>query len=270
MISLHNWKLTLEYDGTRYSGWQEQQNARTVMGDLRRAAEEFLRVDVELQGAGRTDAGVHALAQVAHLRAPIRKTPEELLRGLNAYLPADIAILAVDPARKNFHARHDALTRTYLCQISTRKTAFAKRFVWWVKDELDVPAMQRAVSLLIGRHDFVCFRAADAARPGESTIVVVESAGVEVEGHLILFHIEASHFIWRMVRRLVGVLVKLGRGEITHAQFEHLLSGDCDGRLDVGAWTAPAAGLFLEKVTYGDKPAARPKPSRAPRDRRRG
>jgi tRNA pseudouridine38-40 synthase len=223
------------------------------MGDLRRAAEEFLRVDVELQGAGRTDAGVHALAQVAHLRAPVRKTPDELLRGINAYLPTDIAILAVEAAPKNFHARHDALTRTYLYQISTRKTAFAKRFVWWIKEELNVPAMQRAASLLAGRHDFVCFRAADPARPDESTIVVVDSAGVEIEGHMVLFHIEASHFIWRMVRRLVGVLVRLGRGEITHEQFEKLLSGRCDRKLDVAGWTAPASGLFLEKVTYGKR-----------------
>jgi tRNA pseudouridine38-40 synthase len=252
-----SWKLTLEYDGTRYSGWQEQQNARTVMGDLRRAAEEYLRVDVEIQGAGRTDAGVHALAQVAHLRAPIRREAEELLRGINAYLPTDIAVLAAEPAPKDFHARHHALTRSYLYQISTRKTAFAKRFVWWVKDPLDVPAMQRGAELLKGRHDFVCFRAADPSRPDESTIVVVESAGVELEGHMVLFHIEASHFIWRMVRRLVGVLVKLGRGELTHEQFEQLLRGRCDRKLDVAGWTAPAAGLFLEKVTYGDKPAGR-------------
>ena len=264
---MHTWKLTLEYDGNRYSGWQEQANARTVMGDLRRAAQEFLRVDVELQGAGRTDAGVHALAQVAHLRVPIRKTPEELLAGINAYLPTDIALLAAEPAPKDFHARHHALTRTYLYQISTRKTAFAKRFVWWIKDPLDVPAMQRAATLLAGRHDFICFRASDPARPDESTIVVVESAGVEVEGHMVLFHIEASHFLWRMVRRLVGVLVKLGLGEITHEQFEQLLNGRCDRRLDVAAWTAPASGLFLEKVTYGDKPAVRPKPRAAPRGR---
>ena len=251
------WKLTIEYDGTRYSGWQEQQNARTVMGDLRRAAEEFLRVDVELQGAGRTDAGVHALGQVAHLRAPVRKSPEELLTGINAYLPTDIAVLAAEPAAKDFHARHDATSRSYLYQISTRKTAFAKRFVWWVKEPLDVPAMQRAAELLKGRHDFICFRAADPARPNESTVVVVESAGVEVEGHMILFHIEASHFIWRMVRRLVGVLVRIGRGEMTHEQFEQLLRARCDRKLDVAGWTAPAAGLFLEKVTYGNKPAAR-------------
>jgi tRNA pseudouridine38-40 synthase len=246
------WKLTLEYDGTRYSGWQEQRNARTVQGDLRAAVEEYFGTEVELHGAGRTDAGVHAAAQVAHLKVDTKRVPppETLLRELNARLPADIAILEAEPVSSRFHARHDAVSRSYVYQISTRKSAFSKRYVWWVKEPLDVSAMDSAARRLAGRHDFVCFGAADPSRPNESTIVVVESASVSVEGDLIAFRIEASHFIWRMVRRLAGVLVRLGTGAITQAQFDTLLAAKCDPRLDVAAWTAPASGLFLDGVRY--------------------
>jgi tRNA pseudouridine38-40 synthase len=246
------WKLILEYDGTRYSGWQEQANARTIMGELRAAAEDLFKTRVEIQGAGRTDAGVHASGQVAHLRANVRSTPPPatFLHGLNDRLPADIAVLSMEHAPPRFHARHDALTRTYVYQISTRKTAFSKRYVWWVKKTLDVARMQQAAGLLVGRHDFARFRAPDPARPEESTIVVVESAAVETEDDLILFRIEASHFLWRMVRRLAGTLVKLGKAEITLDQWKALLTAKGEPDLDIAAWTAPASGLFLESVRY--------------------
>jgi tRNA pseudouridine38-40 synthase len=246
------WKLTLEYDGTRYRGWQEQKNARTVMGELRRAVEESLGAGVDLQGAGRTDAGVHALGQVAHLRAAVKrpKPPETLRREINERLPSSIVLLEIEPAPGRFHARHDALSRTYMYQISTRKTAFSRRYVWWVKETLDIARMSEAAETLMGRHDFVCFRAQDPSKPGDSSIVVVENAGIETHGHMVLFRIEASHFLWRMVRRIVGVLVRLGRGEITPEDFQQLLDGRADPRLDVAAWTAPASGLFLEEVRY--------------------
>ena len=245
------WKLTLEYDGTKYSGWQEQKNARTVQGALRTALEKVFGVELELQGSGRTDAGVHALAQVAHVRVRSgRHSPGQIREALNEALPADVVVLDVERTAARFHARHDALTRTYIYQISTRKRAFAKRYMWWVKEEQDTDAMSRAAALLPGRHDIRCFRAPDPSKPDESTIVVVESAGIRVDADLIVFHIEASHFLWRMVRRIVGVLVKIGTGEITEPQFRQLLEGRCSKELDVAAWTAPSAGLFLESVRY--------------------
>ena len=254
---MKTWKLTLEYDGTKYSGWQEQKNARTVQGQLRKAAEDFLGAEVEMQGAGRTDAGVHARAQVAHLRARPKPgsrrhfpPPDEILRGVNERLPSDVCLIDVTEVDNAFHARNDAEARTYVYQISKRRTAFFKKYVWWVREPLDVAVMARAARMLSGRHDFICFRAADLSRPDESTIVVVEDAGVEVEGDLILFHITASHFLWRMVRRVVGVLVRLGKGEISVDDFTALLEGRPDPRLDVAAWTAPASGLFLERVDY--------------------
>jgi tRNA pseudouridine38-40 synthase len=245
-------RLTLEYDGTKYSGWQEQTNARTVAGVLRAAFEEVLGERVELMGSGRTDAGVHALAQVAHLRLKHKpKLPlEPLLRAVNDRLPSDVVLLELAPAPPRFHARHDALTRTYLYQISIRRTAFGKRHVWWVKPPLNVDLMAEAAALLAGRHDFRNFAQADPSKPGESTIVVVQAASVVREDDLILFHITASHFLWRMVRRLVGALVKVGLGEITLDDFRSLLAGDPRPELPVAAWTAPASGLFLESVEY--------------------
>jgi tRNA pseudouridine38-40 synthase len=255
---LQTWKVTLEYDGTRYSGWQDQKNARTVMGEVRAAFQSVLGVDIEIQGAGRTDAGVHASAQVAHVRAVIKRhySSADLLRRVNDELPQDIAVLEIADAPARFHARHDAVTRSYVYQISTRKTAFSKKYVWWIKEPLDVDRMAEAARKIAGRHDFVCFRAKDPSKPDESTIVVVDSAAVERQDDLILFRIEASHFLWRMVRRLVGVLVRLGKGEATMHDFDRLLSGQCDPKLDVAAWTAPSSGLFLESVHYPATPSA--------------
>jgi tRNA pseudouridine38-40 synthase len=244
-------KVLLEYDGTRYSGWQEQKNARTVMGELRKAAREVLDADPEMQGAGRTDAGVHALGQVMHMKsASVRLSPDAIQRRMNDLLPADIVLLKVEPVSQRFHARHDALTRTYLYQISRRKQAFMKKYVWWVKPSLNDAAMARAAAMFIGRHDFICLRAEDASRPHESTIVVVENAGIEIEEDILTFRIEASHFLWKMVRRMVGVLVKIGSGEMDEEDLRKLLTGEGDPKFDVAAWTAPAAGLFLEHVRY--------------------
>jgi tRNA pseudouridine38-40 synthase len=261
---MQTFKLTLEYDGSKFSGWQQQINARTVQGELIAAAQNLFRAETDLQGAGRTDAGVHALGQVAHikLKTPTRLAPEQILRELNNRLPSSIAVIEISAAPPRFHARHDAVSRAYFYQISTRKTALAKRFVWWVKEPLETENMRQAAALLAGRHDFAAFRAPDPSKPGESTIVVVDSAEIGTAGsadgvwddHLIVFRVEASHFLWKMVRRLAGTLVKVGTGDVTVEQFRALLEPEKRGRslagFDIAAWTAPASGLFLETVKY--------------------
>jgi tRNA pseudouridine38-40 synthase len=250
---MRTFKLTLEYDGSKYSGWQTQLNARTVQGELQRVADELFGVESDIQGAGRTDGGVHALGQVAHIKIRSARRdmpPPRILSELNDRLPSSIAVLECEEAPVRFHARHDATSRAYFYQISTRKTALSKRYVWWIKEQLDVRKMQEAAALIAGRHDFVCFRAADPSRPGESTTVVVDSAEVGVDDNLVVFRIEASHFLWKMVRRLAGALVKVGLGQLTINQFQSLLSGVKDPKLDVASWTAPSSGLFLEAVRY--------------------
>jgi tRNA pseudouridine38-40 synthase len=241
------WKLTLEYEGTRYRGWQAQSNTdRTVQGVLVRAARELLGADATAGGAGRTDAGVHALAQVAHLRARRTLTAPEILRGLNDALPHDVNVLSVESAPPGFHARHDAVSRAYLYRVSRRRTAFDKRYVWWVRDRLDPAAMGVAARLFSGRHDFASF--SENAEGQESTIVVVESSDVIDRGKEIHYRVEASHFLWKMVRRLVGTLVEVGRGNLSVPDVERLLSERSGAP---AAWTAPPSGLFLEKVKYG-------------------
>jgi len=250
---MQTFKLSLEYDGSKYSGWQSQQNARTVQGELQTVADELFRTEVDVQGAGRTDSGVHALNQTAHIkvRDPQRKfKAAHILQELNRRLPSSIAVNDCQEMPPRFHARHDAVARAYFYQISTRKTALAKRYVWWIKQPLDVAKMQTAAAMIPGRHDFICFRAADPSRPDESTLVVVDAAEVGVDEHLVVFRIEASHFLWKMVRRLTGTLVKVGLGEVSVGQFESLLGGQEDPKLDVAAWTAPPSGLFLEAVRY--------------------
>jgi tRNA pseudouridine38-40 synthase len=250
------WKLTLEYDGTRYSGWQEQANARTIAGELRKAAEDYFNRAVEIGGAGRTDAGVHALAQVAHLRLSSRggrpKTiprPQEIVHALNDRLATDINVLQVEPAAERFHARHDGISRTYLYQISTRRTAFGKKYVWWVRDRLNVEAMAQAADSIVGWHDFAAFSERDAKE--QSTIVAVESAEIIADEHLILFRITASHFLWKMVRRLVGSLVEVGRGNVRSEDFAQLIEDPMNrSKLEPARVTAPPSGLFLERISY--------------------
>jgi tRNA pseudouridine38-40 synthase len=248
------YRLTLEYEGTRYHGWQEQQNARSVAGELRRVVEELSRETVEIAGAGRTDAGVHALAQAAHLRLRRAVAPEAFRREINERLPPDIHVLALAPAPAGFHARHSALGRSYLYQVSRRRTAFGKRWVWWVKRPLDAGRMGAAAALLAGRHDFRLFCERPAEQP--STLVVVDRVEVVSAGALILLRFAASHFLWKMVRRLTGALVRVGSGELSQAGFAGLLAGrGPDGGELPAAWTAPPSGLFLERVLYpGDPP----------------
>src|SRR5512132_935757 len=144
-------RLLIEYAGTRYSGWQIQKNARTVQGEIDRAIRTATgRADFELYGSGRTDAGVHALAQVAHLDVSTPLSPETLRRRLNDELPADINLLSAEPVPHRFHARHDAVARRYLYQISRRRTAFAKNYVWWVKESIDATLMRRAAQAFVG------------------------------------------------------------------------------------------------------------------------
>lgn len=209
--------------------------------------------DVDIGGAGRTDAGVHAAAQVAHLRIKKAIDPQLLARKINDLLPHDICVLRAARAGDAFHARHDAVSRVYLYQIATRRTAFAKPFVWWIKDRLDAKAMRDAAAVLVGRHDFSAFTD-KRLQEDESRIVVVGRSDLAVVDDLILFRIEASHFLWKMVRKLVAFLAEVGRGELKPA--------DLAARLNRKALpfqpSAPPSGLFLEAILYRDETFERP------------
>lgn len=245
---MSRFKLTIEYEGTRYSGWQIQKNARTVQGELQTSLREALGLRTfEFQGAGRTDAGVHALAQVAHLEAQLSLLPRTIQNQMNDHLPVDINILDVVPASPRFHARHHASARSYLYQISRRRTALGKRFVWWVKEDLDTGAMRIAASHFVGMKDFRSFTKDD---PDEkSTKVFLSECALREAGDLILLRVTGSHFLWKSVRRMVGALVEVGRGNLSADTIRQLIHSHST---ELAHYTAPPSGLFLEKIHYDD------------------
>lgn len=255
VVRMPRFRLTLEYAGTRYSGWQIQKNARTVQGEIDRAVRTVSgRHDFELYGSGRTDAGVHALAQVAHLDLATSMPPASLRRAINDELPADINLLQVVPVPHRFHARHSAVARRYVYQVAQRRTAFAKPFVWWVKEPLAVEAMQTAAAAFVGMKNFQSFTAdeettADGGR--KSMVVLVDRLEILPQGDLLLVVIQGSHFLWKMVRRIVGVLVEIGRGRLAIGDAEGLLTSRSELPASL---TAPASGLFLERVFYPGDP----------------
>ncbi|MEZ5316108.1 MAG: tRNA pseudouridine(38-40) synthase TruA [Vicinamibacterales bacterium] len=244
------YRLLIEYAGTRYSGWQIQKNARTVQGELNQALAKAAGGRVETYGSGRTDAGVHALGQVAHADVARALPPATLVARTNDALPPDINVLSADRVPARFHARHQAVARSYVYQVTLRRTAFFKPFVWWVREPLDADRLEAAARRLSGFQDYRAFTDDD---PDEkSTRVLVEGITVRVHGALVLIRVVGSHFLWKMVRRLVGVMVECGRGGLAPDAIPGLLAGggDLPARL-----TAPASGLFLERVFYDPPPA---------------
>jgi len=242
-------KLKIEYEGTRYSGWQRQENAKTIQGVLLKACEKIFKDSkIDIQGSGRTDSGVHAICQVAHLELKTMLAPGIIKLKLNDELPHDITILEVEKAHPKFHARHDAVSRSYIYQISRRRTAFGKNYVWWIKDKLDFQKMNSASKHFLGMHDFRSF--ADKENSEKTTKVLINNIQMKEEDSLILIRITGSHFLWKMVRRMVGVLVEVGRGKLTEAELKIFLIT----KSDVPAkYTAPPSGLFLERVLYKDE-----------------
>jgi tRNA pseudouridine38-40 synthase len=251
-------KITLEYDGTRYSGWQKQPgqaDTKTIQGTLIKVMKNIFSGTrskakfIDLQGSGRTDAGVHAIRQVAHLECETMIAPEILKLKINDELPPDINILEIEKAPNSFHARHDAKSRQYVYIISTRRTAFDKKYVWWIKDKLDVNKMKEVAELFKGMHDFKSF--SDKTPEVKSTKCLVESIEVTDDNEKIYIRIKASHFLWKMVRRIAGTIVEAGRGNITKDVITGLLDKQIQGEVfNPAKFTAPPSGLFLERVYY--------------------
>ena len=240
------YKLTIEYDGTRYSGWQMQKGGRTIQGEIMDACRElFNSGEIDVYGAGRTDGGVHASGQVAHVEADTDLPLIKIKYGINDRLPPDICILNVEEAHPKFHARHDANARSYIYQISRRRTAFGKKYVWWIKDQLDLNLMNETAKLFVGLKDFRYFT--DEAGDQTSTKVEILHSAINDFGDMLIFHVVGSHFLWKQVRRMTGVLVEVGRGKLTPADVAKffIFKTDIPARL-----TAPPSGLFLEKVYY--------------------
>lgn len=240
------YKLTIEYDGTRYAGWQMQKGGKTVQGEILDACSDlFQSQNIDIFGSGRTDAGVHAIGQAAHFEAETDLTPLRIKYGINDRLPPDISIINVEEANPKFHARYDATARSYIYQISRRRTAFGKKYVWWIKDQLDADAMNEAVKYFTGLKDYRNFT--DPEHEQTSTKVEIMHAKVSEFGDMLVFHVIGSHFLWKQVRRMTGVIAEVGRGKMKPEEVGKLFSEDSDIPAKL---TPPPSGLILQKVYY--------------------
>lgn len=244
---LRNLRLVVEYDGTGLAGWQRQDGQDTVQGWLEKAFQSMTQQQVVVRGAGRTDAGVHAEAQVASVEVASRIPTLGFLRGLNTFLPREIAVLEVADVPATFNARFSARGKIYRYQVwnhPVRSPRFV-RYAWHVYDPLDVHAMREAAAVLTGEHDFRAFRSADCDR--KTTVRIIRRFDVRRDGAMISLEVEGTAFLRNMVRILAGTLVAVGRGRMTSANVAAALaSGD---RTQAGI-TAPALGLTLAKVIY--------------------
>jgi tRNA pseudouridine38-40 synthase len=246
--ALQGHKLTIAYRGTEFSGWQRQAAKRTVQGCIEDALEKIWGEKISLQGSGRTDTGVHALGQVASFNARRLHAEAVLRRALNANLSRDVRIVKCRLVSPAFHARFDAMGKTYRYLIWNHlvQDPFTLDTHWHVPRPLDLPAMRRAARLLVGRHDFASF----TSNPGyerESTVRTMRRVSVARDGAVVVFHFTAEGYLYRMVRNLVGALAKVGLGKITVDDFGKILRA-CS-RSEAPA-TAPACGLYLMNVTY--------------------
>lgn len=241
------YRLTVEYDGTDFHGWQVQPALRTVQGEIEQAAARLFCVPVRAAAAGRTDAGVHATGQVVTLPAARQLSTDTVRRALNALTGDDLAVAAVDLVDDAFDARRDARARRYVYRLWNRRPAspFWRRYAWHVPHALDVARMQAAATELLGEHDFSSFRAAgcDAAHPIRRAL----HSAFEVRGPLLLYELEATAFLRHMVRNIVGTLVEIGAGQRPPDLAALLALRD---RTRAGE-TAPAHGLCLTAVRYG-------------------
>lgn len=247
-------KLTIEYDGTRYVGWQIQPKGRSVQGEITRAVRRMTGEENHVIGSSRTDAGVHALGQAAHFRTQTMIPPAGFMRGINSMLDKDISVIKAEEADADFHAQKNARSKLYRYMIlnSDAPSGLLAFRCWHIRDRLDLKAMQEASKCLIGEHDFKSFQAAgSSAKDAFRKIndITIRKGRYQDHGGAIFIEIQGNGFVYHMVRNIVGTLVKIGKGRAAPSEMEKILNAR--ERKRAGA-TAPALGLYLAKVTFRD------------------
>lgn len=242
-----NIKLVMQYDGTRYRGWQKQGNTEnTIQGRLEQLLEKMTGEPAEVFGAGRTDAGVHARGQVANFKAATNRTPEEIKAYINQYLPEDISVISAEAVEERFHSRLLAKRKTYLYRLGVGcgKNVFERNYIWHTEAEPDVARMQEAARLLIGTHDFSAFTTTKSKKSTVRTLFSIQIVRVEDE---IRFSFCGNGFLYHMVRILVGTLIEVGTGKRTLESVGELLHEE---KRQLAGFTAPAKGLCLMGIEY--------------------
>lgn len=244
---MHNFRITIAYDGSRYHGWQRLKNEHTIQGKIEAVLSEMVGHQVEIHGAGRTDAGVHARAQVAHFKIQTTYSPKEIAQYLNRYLPEDIAVTDCAYAEERFHARLNATGKRYVYRIwnSDVPDVFARKYLYRMEEPLDVEKMRQAAGELIGRHDFRAF--CGNKKMKKSTVRTLYRAEVEQIGAEVRMTFEATGFLQNMVRILAGTLMEVGLGKRTPDDVRPILESGM--RAEAGI-TMPPQGLILDAVFY--------------------
>jgi tRNA pseudouridine38-40 synthase len=240
-------KLTVEYDGTSYSGWQLQPRHDSIQGRIEAALERIFAEPVRVFGSGRTDAGVHARGQVASISIPRPFDSDELQRALNSILPADIVVRDIAPAPDDFDSRRAARSRVYEYRVLNRKiaSAFEYRYSWLVRDQLDLAQMNCAARIFVGEHDFAAFRSLGSEV--KTTVRRVASSEWTRNDELLLYRVEANSFLRHMVRAMVAAMVDVGRGKLTAEKIATILAGR---DRQAAPANAPPGGLYLVEVRY--------------------
>jgi tRNA pseudouridine38-40 synthase len=245
---LKNYRLILEYDGSRYDGWQKQGNTdHTIQGKIESILERMTGGPLEVHGSGRTDAGVHALAQVANFHADVKLSEKEIKEYLNQYLPEDISVKSVERVPDRFHSRLNAEEKTYLYRIeqAEKKQVFERKYIYGFGKPLNVEAMKRGASFLIGEHDFKSFCANRKMK--KSTVRTIKNIEFEENGSRLFIRFTGNGFLYNMVRILMGTLIEVGEGKRKPKELKQIIAAK--DRSEAG-FTAPPEGLFLEKVFY--------------------
>jgi tRNA pseudouridine38-40 synthase len=243
-----NFKLTIQYDGTRYRGWQRLGDSdATIQGKIESVLSRMAGEKIELIGSGRTDAGAHALAQVANFKTACRMTPDEILNYCYRYLPEDIIVKAAEPADERFHARYNARSKTYLYRLwnAPRHDVFERKCAWHVPEPLDLQRMQEASARFIGRHDFQSFTTLKSKK--KSMERELYSIDFKTEGSRIDIYFKADGFLYNMVRIIVGTLVEVGKGSLESTAIPDIISSRMRSNAGI---TAPPNALFLFTVDY--------------------
>ncbi len=243
---MNNIKLVIEYDGTNYIGWQQQKNGISVHEKLTKAIEKVVNEEIKLLGAGRTDAGTHAIGQVANFKTKSNIPSFNLVQAINSYLPKDIVVKSVKKVPDKFHSRYSAKSKIYCYTIlnSNIRCAIQRNYCHYYSTCLDIEKMQKASKALIGKHDFSVFKSKSDILSSVRTVKMLE---IKNKGKYVLFTIEADGFLYKMVRSIVGTLLEVGRGKMTITEFKKIVKSR--DRAKAGN-TVPAKGLCLLKVKY--------------------
>lgn len=239
-------KFVVQYDGTNYFGWQRQTSTPTIQQVLEETLQKITREDVKIKGSGRTDRGVHALGQVAHCRVATSLDDPTLLNAANALLPKDILIKELKTETDSFDAQRNVYSKTYFYQILNTPfpDPMLRHYSWWLPKALDKEAMDETASKIIGEYDFSAFRNQGSVK---TTVRKIYRSHFFAEPPYLIYEIEGSGFLKQMVRNLVSTFVRVGRGQMTLAQFEELLASRDRTQAPP---PAPPQGLFLKSVTY--------------------